>query len=93
MTRLVRADPLLDLVPATLNDMSGSNVVDVEEYLASLPIPELVSGIAGVVNDCPNGGLGPSPLTAPTMAVTLGIVGAWRWNAVSIEAFRNGVPA
>jgi hypothetical protein len=87
-------DPVGAVVPAHLGFVAECDVVDADEYLvASLAVPDLPAGVAGVREDDAHGGLSPCALAAGSVAVACGVGCGWGENAVSGESFGDGVDA
>jgi hypothetical protein len=60
-----------------LGDVTGGDVVDVEEhFVLALAGPDLVAGVAGVLEDRPNRTLTPGAPAARPVAVAGGVGGA-----------------
>ena len=83
-------DPVVVRIPAQLGLMAEGDVVDVDEDLvASLPVPDLVAGVAGIGQDGPDRALGPGgPGAVP---VANGIGGRGGEDSVVGEAPGDGV--
>lgn len=57
-----RPDPFGLVVPSHHRFLAEGDVVDVDEdFVTALAVPDLATGVAGVVEDRPDGALGPCP--------------------------------
>nr|WP_262928549.1 hypothetical protein [Streptomyces sp. CBMA152] len=90
MGDLLGPDPLAGIVPAHAGFVAEGDVFDVEEdLLFALPVPDLVAGVAGVLEDGAYRALGPGDAAAVRIAV--GVVGGGARDVVASEAFGDGV--
>jgi hypothetical protein len=65
--------------------ISGSDIVDVDQLLvAALFVPDLVTRVARVREDCSDGALAPRIIRISTMAVSCRVMPAGRENTVSV---------
>ncbi|HEX3962493.1 MAG TPA: hypothetical protein VHZ03_38670 [Trebonia sp.] len=89
---LVGADPLVFWVPPLLGGVAERDVLDVEQdFVGALPVPHLVTGVAGVAEDRADGALRPGD--AVPVGVAFRVVRGRAGDAVTREAFGDGEDA